>query len=367
MEKRNQYLVPATAIHPGEFILDEIEVLGMSQAELARKMGVQPSLLNEVIKGRRGVTAIHALLLEKVLGIEAEFWMNLQSRYELNKARISENVRRRESAIERWNIVKDVLPVRYLRKQKVLSGDPLEDVAALDEVFGSADFNELRSRVSHLGSSKLKGAEKLSPVNVYTWMELVKHKALMTGVATFDPDSWSNLDSELRNVLTRNRGVRLQCQIVLERFGVKLIFQEQPERAPIDGFAFWSVENPALALTMRHRSIDSFASSLYHALGHVFLHLAFNHQHEFLDLYRRGQLLNQCAKSESEASAFASHFLLPESLWVEFLAKGSYEDENIEAFACKIRMHPAVVLGRLRSKREIKGSFSQSKIERSIG
>lgn len=366
MENRIQYLMPATAIHPGEFILDEIEALGMSQAELARKMGVQPSLLNEVIKGRRGVTAIHALLLEKVLGIEAEFWMNLQSRFELNQARISENIRRRESAIERWNIVKDVVPVRYLRKQKVLSGDPLDDVAAIEEVFGADDFGEIRSGVSRLRRSRLKGAEKLSPVNIHAWMELSKYKARITKVGTFDSESWSNLDSELRNVLIRNRDVRLQCHQVLERFGVKLIFQERPEQSPIDGFVFWSVENPAIALSLRHRSVDSFALSLYHALGHVFLHLACNQKHEFLDLYR-SQLAGQNKKFESEASAFASDYLIPGTSWAEFLEKRAFEDEEIEAFANEIQMHPALVLNRLGSRRECKGMISQSRIERSIG
>lgn len=71
----------SNAIHPGEMIKDEIEFRGISQKALAAKIGLPPSVLNEVLNGKRAVTTEYALLLEAALGIEADIWLKLQSDY----------------------------------------------------------------------------------------------------------------------------------------------------------------------------------------------------------------------------------------------------------------------------------------------
>ena len=74
--------------HPGEMLLEEfLEPSGMSQAQLARQLGKTPASINELVKGKRGVSAEMALLLSSVFGTTAEFWMNLQVAWELWHAR----------------------------------------------------------------------------------------------------------------------------------------------------------------------------------------------------------------------------------------------------------------------------------------
>ena len=69
---------------PGEMLLEEfIKPLGMTQAELARRLGVSYPRLNEIIKGRRSVTPDTALRLARVLGMPADFWLNLQQDWDL--------------------------------------------------------------------------------------------------------------------------------------------------------------------------------------------------------------------------------------------------------------------------------------------
>lgn len=75
------------AIHPGEFIADEIEARGLSQRELARRMGRPYQSLNLIIRGRKGLTAETALDLERALGVSAQTWLNLQTAYDLTVAR----------------------------------------------------------------------------------------------------------------------------------------------------------------------------------------------------------------------------------------------------------------------------------------
>ncbi len=74
-------LTPSSPIHPGEMIKDEIEYRGISQKSLATEIGMSPSVLNEILNGKRAVTTEFALLLEAALGIEADLWLKLQADY----------------------------------------------------------------------------------------------------------------------------------------------------------------------------------------------------------------------------------------------------------------------------------------------
>ena len=74
------------AIHPGEHLAEELKALRMSAAELARQLGVPTNRVTEILNGRRTITGDSALRLAHFFGTTAEFWLNLQSLYELRLA-----------------------------------------------------------------------------------------------------------------------------------------------------------------------------------------------------------------------------------------------------------------------------------------
>jgi len=79
---------PRNPFHPGEILLEEfLEPLGMSQAAFAKKIGWTKARLNELIRGKRGVTAEAALDLAEVLGTSPKIWMNFQATYDLDRAK----------------------------------------------------------------------------------------------------------------------------------------------------------------------------------------------------------------------------------------------------------------------------------------
>lgn len=80
-------LTSSELIHPGEMIKDEIEYRGLSQRKLATQMGISPTLLNEILNGKRSVSTEYALLFEAALGIDAEIWIRLQADYDMQKAK----------------------------------------------------------------------------------------------------------------------------------------------------------------------------------------------------------------------------------------------------------------------------------------
>jgi antitoxin HigA-1 len=82
--KENIVAIPA--IHPGEHLAEELKELGMSAAELARQLGVPTNRVTEILNGRRAITGDTALRLAHFFGTTAEFWLNLQSIYDLRIA-----------------------------------------------------------------------------------------------------------------------------------------------------------------------------------------------------------------------------------------------------------------------------------------
>ncbi len=82
-----QRLQSDAAIPPGELLHEELETRNMTQKQLAQAMGRPPQLVSEVCRGKKEITAETALDLERVLGIPANFWMNLEADYRLALAR----------------------------------------------------------------------------------------------------------------------------------------------------------------------------------------------------------------------------------------------------------------------------------------
>ena len=79
---------PKNPFHPGEILLEEfLQPLGMSQAAFAEKIGWTKARVNELIRGKRGVTAEAALDLAEMLGTSPKIWMNFQTTYDLDRAK----------------------------------------------------------------------------------------------------------------------------------------------------------------------------------------------------------------------------------------------------------------------------------------
>jgi addiction module HigA family antidote len=78
--------MPVTAIHPGEHLAEELDALDMSAAELARRIRVPTNRVTQIMNGTRSITGDTALRLAHFFGTSAQFWLNLQSLYELRLA-----------------------------------------------------------------------------------------------------------------------------------------------------------------------------------------------------------------------------------------------------------------------------------------
>ena len=104
MANEEKYLKP---IHPGEILETEfLEPMGLSQNRLAKEIGVPPRRINEIVHGKRAITADTALRFSKFFGTTAQFWLNLQAHYELDCLIYEE----RTGKTSRFDFIKKYVP-----------------------------------------------------------------------------------------------------------------------------------------------------------------------------------------------------------------------------------------------------------------
>tara|TARA_A100000171_G_C2134791_1_gene149410 strand:- start:2044 stop:3132 length:1089 start_codon:yes stop_codon:yes gene_type:complete len=336
-------LTPAYAIHPGEMLLDEIEAREMSQTELGQLIGYKKSQLNEVIKGKRGINAKLAILLEAILEIPADFWLNAQKEYELNLAMIE--AKPQVSIIEKWKSLSTHVDMKYLKQQNFLCGEPEKDIETVYDILGLGSTDNTKAEEPALAEHyRLSGKLTHDQVSLNTWTAVSKFQANHTKVEAFDKSLEDDLIFNLKTLLQENKDLIRKIKELLSAYGIKFIIQEKANKVPVDGMAFWSDDNPAIVMTMRHKRINNFAFTLFHELGHVFKHLQPDSKKEFVDLERKSG--EESNKIEHEANVYAKNQLVEPKPWTHFMERTfKFNSEAFKLLAHEQGIHPAIVSG----------------------
>jgi len=339
-------IIPFEATHPGIVILDEINARNISQKELAHELGVLPTFLNEILKGKRAITADFAILLEKSLGISADYWMKFQSQYDIDKARLKEKNVRKIELIEIWNIIKEYVPVNQLKKLGYLVGTLEEDIINIKNIYKVETIDNLVNAVAeHRTLSFYRKSEKLqiNQVNMLAWSKIAEFESEKIEVANFDFSKIEQLKTELQKIFFENTDVKDRTKKLLEKYGIKLVYLDKFDKTPIDGFSFWNENNPTIALSVRHKRIDNFAFTILHEIGHIELHLKDNKERRFIDI------IGSKDKDvfELQADECAQKSLISDSQWKELVDFYTpLNDEKIFEFGAKYKISPAIILGR---------------------
>ncbi|MDQ1086771.1 HigA family addiction module antitoxin [Siphonobacter sp. SORGH_AS_1065] len=342
-----QSLTPAKPTHPGEILADELEARGLKQQEFARQIGMQKSQLNEIIKGKRNINAELAILLETTIDVPATYWLNAQQCYDLDLAKQQKRVQERATALELWKSIKNYISVSFLKAQKVISGDPLEDIPIIKRIFHVSTIDELAAKnVTSVYKFRKSDKAQTEPLNLYTWIALVKYKAESQIVTSFDYKSKPQVINSVREIIAKNENVLDNIKQTLNECGIKFVHQEKAEKTPIDGMSFWSEGRPTIAVTLRHHRIDNFAFTLFHELGHVYLHLTNNNEACYIDLEIEKK--QESNREEIEADTFAQECLISPADWKFFDQTAEhFNPEHITEYAKKIGTHPAILAGRV--------------------
>lgn len=356
-------LIPHKATHPGILIADELETRDdLNQKDLAHLLDVKVSFLNEIIKGKRPITADTALVLEKALEIPADFWMKFQTQYDLDTARIKQKNIVKVQNIEIWSVIKNYVPISSFKKRGYLTDDIDKNICKIFEIFKIKSIDELINQFAARRFSFYRKSQKLTidEKNLFSWSALAEYEASLVEVNAFSEDNQGKLIEELNQCFYENNNLIENVKIILENYGFKFILLEKFIKTPVDGYSFWSVNNPAIVLSCRYKRVDNLAFTIFHELGHVFLHLSKNKDLKILDIDDKEDMIK-----ENEADNFSRNNLISQSSW-EKIEKNNFplQDSLLLELANELKVHPSIIFGRI--CKETKNYKVFTKIERAI-
>ena len=343
--------VPFEATHVGEVIKDELAARNMKQSELAKLTGIQKSILNDVIKGKRSLTPEMALLLENALGISATFLMNIQTQYELDCAKQSERVVLQTKMLEIWNVLKEQVSTQFFRKVNIIKGNIIEDVKRIFDVFdvdNLDDFFGLKAKEMELAYYYRK-SEKVTtnPVDILSWKYYCYYLSENdeSTLGNFDKNNVDSLAKELNNVFKENSETVKKTGEVLNKYGIRFMVVKKVGQVPVDGMSFWIGNNPTIVFTELISSIDNFAFTTLHEVGHVYNHLTKDGK-AMINLFDEKK-----DSEESEADNFALNAVVPNADWKKLLTRTRdivpYKiAPYIKEEADKYEVNPQILFGR---------------------
>ena len=335
--------------HPGLIIKAELKSRKISQKDFAGMVGMQPSHLSEIIKGKRDVSNSAAEKIEKALGLPPATIVLAQARYDFRF--FTEDIENEENEKAEALLMEydELYDMKMLFKKIGKSGmTPQERLTFCQETLGFGSVAVQRNSIQgYFRRSEKTGLDKRM---IATWTTIAMYEAsqLPDPSGKFDKSLCAELALELRDIFNDNQNTINRVTRTLSSYGVKFCIVEKVPHASIDGFSFYSNGVPCIIVTKRFNRIDNFAFSILHEVGHLMKHLPDNGIGKVNVIDPDEESI---AKEESEANLFAANSLIPESIWgkqpLVRLNNPISIQREFTKFAKEHHMNKWIVLGRV--------------------
>lgn len=351
---RNTYH-PQTVPHPKCFLEESLEEREMGAKEFAIRTGKPEKTITAILKGESSITADMAIQFEKVLQIPAHFWMKSQSLYDENQAR--NKFQQIVKASYEWAKsfpYAEMAKLNWVKPTRNMD----EKVIELFNYFGVATptawqtyYFDTKLRLSFRAS--LKNTEHAHALTAW-----LRHGHIQAQKIDAPPYSKATFKKKLEEIkelvcLQPNNFFRELQRLCLEA-GVIVVYSPCLPKVPIHGATRWNNNTPIIQLTGRYKQNDIFWFTFFHEAGHIFLH-----GKKYISLENISyDGINK--EYEQEANNFAEFYLFNKEQEAAFLKLDSLEEKEIESFAKKHHIHPAIIVGRLQSKKIISYSEKRS-------
>jgi len=335
---------PLPIDHPGSFIEEELDARGWAQADLAYILGMDVSQLNKLIKGTTSITPDSAVALGDAFDMPAEFFMNLQKMYDLQKAKKADpGVKTRAAWLS-------VFPVREMIKRGWIE-DAQPDLLDLQMMrfFGKNCIQEIPfvSDAPLLAHAARKHDYEATTEIQYVWLNRVRKMAEQMECPLYSEEKLrKSLPSIKEHLLLKEDFV--QIPEILHRCGVRFVLVEHLPGSKIDGVCVWLDGQPVVGMTLRLDRIDNFAFVLRHEIEHVLNDDGKEHSFAPVDSDTGKEAELECERIANDAAAT---FCVPAAQLQSFIARKSpfISRQDVLQFAARLEVHPGIVVGQIQN------------------
>lgn len=337
------------AFHPGYYVAEIIEDMGISQDEFATRLGTTGKTVSKLVNGQCNISNDLAQKLATMLGTGVEVWINLQATYNQKVTEINQ-----QKALDEQIEIVSMIDYRYFIEVGHLNEtkDAREKVANLCSYFKVSDLRimletdflvNFRAGISTLESKNI--------VNARAWVQTALNISKSIPVSNFSAEKLKSALPEIRQMTTQAPEVFLpRLREIFADCGVAFVLLPYLKNSGINGAVKWSdADHVLLALNDRKRNADTFWFSLFHEIKHIL-------QQKLKTVFISSDLeaLQKIDDSlEAEADKFAQDYLIPPAEFRKFSPTLYTSDAEICAFAKKIGIHPGIVAGRLQREKII--------------
>lgn len=337
IESYERAQVPPVVLDPIDAILFRMDQQGLSQKDIEPYIG-SASKVSEVLARKRPLSLAMIRRLHKGLGIPANVLIG-EGNEDIDL-----------SADPQVDFTKFPLQEMYARGlfQGFNGGAKnLKDYA--EELVRSflRRFGEPRRHALLRAPLYQSGARMMDESALRVWQLCVLAKARNSRPSTKYKDS-AITDGWLRDLAKLSsfeHGPRLAKEY-LHNHGISLVVEPHFDKTYLDGAAMLDDDWPIVALTLRHDRVDNFWFALLHECVHIRKHLKANHPFIADNLDDK----TRSSKEEAEADAGAGEALIPEAAWKKSAVRQTHAAEDAIKLALELRVHPAIVAGRVRKE-----------------
>ncbi len=335
---------PDSITPPGFFLQEKLDELGMTQTDLAGRIGRTKKTVNEIISGKAPIEPETALHLERVLGIPARFWNNAERHYRDYMVRRAERDRLARQ-LERLKSfpVRSMRALGWLPKRK----DPVATLSDLLTFFGAASFEALDQIDSRLCASFRQSAvHRVEPDAVLAWLRKGELDARGVRCRPFDKDRFRSTLPEIRLLTLRPvpEAVREVVRLCAAA-GVAVVSVPEIPGTRTWGATRWLTPEKALIqLSLRGKTDDQLWFTFFREAGHILLHPK-------KDIFI--ELDDTVDSREDEANRFAADQLIPPREWQLLVRTKPRSALDVRLFAKQCRIAPGIIVGRMQRERLI--------------
>ncbi len=340
------------SLHPGETLKDEIEFFGLTQAEVAVRAGCTVQTINRIVNKRESISPDMALKLERIFEgrPSAQFWLNMQSVYDNENARVKEE----KEAEKEIGFFKEYLKKTFKDLQRIgfcknialrKNDDFKKAVLSIKNFFEVATLESIHDK-NVLGVAFRKYNKKNK--NEYNLAALIKIGEKKARKALNDP-SLKNYDeklflSELPNIkpLTRKKPFAFlgELQQKCLELGVIVVYVPNIHNTYFGGATTWIGGHPVIILKIEKQREDIFWFNFFHEVGHIINH---SKKEFFIDFDKDGEKTD----NEKEADIFAKEILIPDFDKIVKNFEPKSVDLWLEKSAQSMNVSKSIIAGRI--------------------